>query len=301
MPDVTTYVYAVTIPIYTHKVTYGSKQGDSMNRLDFLKDICPDKTQYPLLLAACRAALTGGFILRDLYGKPHTITMKGEINLVTEADVASETAIVASLQEDTPDIPIMAEESTGDDLKEPEGRIWVVDPLDGTTNFAHGFPIFAVSIALMENGHTTIGVIYCPLQDELFCCRQDGGAWLNGKKIQVTETDFLVQALVATGFPYDIHARLDDVMSQMRAILPKVRDIRRAGAAAVDLAYVACGRLDGFWEMDLKPWDTAAGWLLVEEAGGRVTDFGGKEYSPFTPEILAANPVLHPLLAKQLV
>lgn len=272
-----------------------------MNRLDFLKKQCTDQKRYPQLLAACRAALTAGFILKDLYDKPHTITMKGEINLVTEADVAAETAIVASLQEDAPDIPIMAEESAGDDLKEPEGKIWVVDPLDGTTNFAHGFPIFAVSIALMENKRTTIGVIYCPLQDELFISWQGGGAWLNGKKIQVTQTDFLVQALVATGFPYDIHARLDIVLAQMRAILPKVRDIRRAGAAAVDLAYVACGRLDGFWEMDLKPWDTAAGWLLVEEAGGRVTDFDGKDYSPFYPEILAGNTALHPLLIKQLV
>ncbi len=272
-----------------------------MNRLDFLNKQCTDQKQYQLLLAACRAALTAGFILRDLYGKPHTITMKGEINLVTEADVASETAIVASLQEDAPDIAIMAEESADDDLKEPEGRIWVVDPLDGTTNFAHGFPIFAVSIALVENGRSTIGVIYCPLQDELFCCWQGGGSWLNGKKIRVTETDFLVQALVATGFPYDIHSRLDAVLTQMRSILPKVRDIRRAGAAAVDLAYVACGRLDGFWEMDLKPWDTAAGWLLVEEAGGRVTDFGGKDYSPFVPEILASNAALHSLFVKQLV
>jgi myo-inositol-1(or 4)-monophosphatase len=272
-----------------------------MNRLDFLNRQCTDEEQCRLILAACRAALTAGFILKDLYDKPHTITMKGEINLVTEADIAAETAIVASLQEDAPDIPIMAEESAEESPEEPEGPIWVVDPLDGTTNFAHGFPIFAVSVALMENGRSTIGAIYCPLQDELFCCWQGGGAWLNGKKIRVTETDFLVQALVATGFPYDIHARLDDVLSQMRAILPKVRDIRRAGAAAVDLAYVACGRLDGFWEMDLKPWDTAAGWLLVEEAGGRVTDFSGKDYSPFFPEILAGNAALHPLLVKQLV
>lgn len=271
-----------------------------MNRLDFLNRQCTDEKQCRLILAACRAALTAGLILKDLYDKPHTITMKGEINLVTEADIAAETAIVASLQEDAPDIPIMAEESAEESPQEPKGPIWVVDPLDGTTNFAHGFPIFAVSIALMENGRTTIGVIYCPLQDELFCCWQDGGAWLNGKAIRVTETDFLVQALVATGFPYDIHARLDDVLSQMRAILPKVRDIRRAGAAAVDLAYVACGRLDGFWEMDLKPWDTAAGWLLVEEAGGQVTDFTGKDYSPFYPEVLASNKTLHPLLVDQL-
>ncbi len=271
-----------------------------MNRLDFLTNQCSDPELTPILLAAGRAALTAGSILMELYNRPHTITMKGEINLVTEADVAAETAIIASLQEDAPNIAIMAEESAGDNPKQPKGRIWVIDPLDGTTNYAHGFPIFAVSIALMENGTTLAGIIYCPLQDELFCCWRGGGSWLNNKKIQVTDTDFLVQALIATGFPYDIHAKLDLVMGQMRTILPKVRDIRRAGAAAVDLAYVACGRLDGFWEMDLKPWDTAAGWLLVEEAGGKVTDFAGKPYSPFYPEILAANSALHPLLREHL-
>ena len=271
-----------------------------MNRIDYLKTQCTDPELAGLLMAAGRAALIAGFILKELYNKPHTITMKGEINLVTEADTAAEIAIIASLQEDAPHIAIMAEESAGENPTEQPGQTWVIDPLDGTTNFAHGFPLFAVSIALLEKDRVKIGVIYCPMQDELFCCWQNGGSWLNGKKIQVTDTEFLIQALVATGFPYDIHARLDDVMNQMRTILPKVRDIRRAGAAAVDLAYVACGRLDGFWEMDLKPWDTAAGWLLVEEAGGKVTDFAGKAYSPFFPEILASNMPLHPLLSKQL-
>lgn len=272
-----------------------------MQRLDFIQQQCTDTLQGKYLLAACRAAVTAGYILTELYNKPHTITMKGEINLVTEADIAAEASIIASLQEDAPTMTILAEESTGENPEKPQGPTWIIDPLDGTTNFAHGFPIFAVSIALMENNKITLGVIYCPLQDELFWCWKGGGAWLNTNKIQVTDTDFLVQALVATGFPYDIHAKLGEVLDQMQAILPKVRDIRRAGAAAVDLAYVACGRLDGFWEMDLKPWDTAAGWLLVEEAGGKVTDFAGKPYTPFIPEILATNTSLHPLLSKQLV
>ncbi len=271
-----------------------------MHRLDDLKQHCSDPELLPLLIAANRAALIAGSILKELYNQPHTITMKGEINLVTEADIAAEAAIIASLQEDAPYIEVMAEESAGENPTQPQGKAWIIDPLDGTTNFAHGFPLFAVSIALMENGRSIIGIIYCPLQDELFCCWQNGGSWLNGKRIRVTTTDFLVQALVATGFPYDIHARLDDVMDQLYALVPKVRDIRRAGAAAVDLAYVACGRLDGFWEMDLKPWDTAAGWLLVEEAGGKVTDFAGNQYSPFCPQILASNMALHHLLCKQL-
>ncbi|HBI16219.1 MAG TPA: inositol monophosphatase [Desulfobulbaceae bacterium] len=266
-----------------------------MQRIDKAIKNCPAPELRPLLLAASRAAVTAGFIIRELYPRPHTIRMKGEIDLVTEADVASESAIIASLAEDAPGIAIMAEESyLGEAVAEQ--RAWIIDPLDGTTNFAHGIPVFAVSIGLLDQGQPLAGVIYCPMQDELFCASRGGGAWLNDQRIQVTATDFLVQALVATGFPYDIHKYVDQVLAQTRSVLPKVRDIRRMGAAAVDLAYVACGRLDGFWEFALKPWDTAAGWLLVEEAGGRVTGFGGQPYSPFRGEILASNSRLHPLL-----
>ncbi len=269
---------------------------DKMNRIETIVNHCKDTELSTQLRAACRAALVGGSIIHKLYNTPHTIEMKGIINLVTEADVASESAVIASLNEDAPGIDIMAEESAGDDLQAPTGSVWVIDPLDGTTNFAHGFPFFAVSIALLKDGVPQIGVVYCPMQDEMFAACRGNGAWLNGTPIRTTDTKFLVEALVATGFPYDIHKNLDAVLGQIRAILPKVRDIRRAGAAAVDLAYVACGRLDGFWEMDLQPWDTAAGWLLVTESGGVVSDFSGQAYSPFTPEILAANSPLHPLL-----
>lgn len=257
---------------------------------------CPSDELKTLLSAAAKAALTAGVIVKELYDRPHTIRMKGEIDLVTEADVAAETAIIASLKEDIGDIAFMAEESFDESTEPDTGRTWVIDPLDGTTNFAHGIPIFAVSIALMENLQPKLGAIYCPMQDELYLCSQGGGAWLNDKKISVTDTEFLVQSLVATGFPYDIHTHLPTIINQTSAVLPKVRDIRRCGAAAVDLAYVACGRLDGFWEMDLKPWDTAAGFLLVEEAGGMVSDFFGKQYSPFKKEILASNGKIHQLL-----
>ena len=271
-----------------------------MNRLDTITSQCDNRDMARFIEAAGRAALTGGSIIRNLYSKPHTIEMKGAINLVTEADVASETAIVASLEEDLPGIEILAEESADEHPVQPQGRSWLIDPLDGTTNFAHGFPFFATSIALVENGVPEVGVVYCPMQDELFCACRGSGAWLNGDRIRVTDTRFPVEALVATGFPYDINARLDTVLRQLRSVLPRVRDIRRAGAAAIDLAYVACGRMDGFWEMDLKPWDTAAGWLLVEEAGGRVTDFAGNTYSAFTPEILASNETLHDKLIDML-
>jgi myo-inositol-1(or 4)-monophosphatase len=267
-----------------------------MNRLARLIEGCSSNELKKYAEAAGRAALTAGGIIRELYRKPHDIRMKGDIDLVTEADIAAETAIVASLNEDAPGMRILAEESHSEEEGTDRGTLWVIDPLDGTTNFAHGIPIFAVSIALMENGQPRIGIVYCPMQDELFCAGLGAGAWLNGEPISVTETDFLLQSLLATGFPYDIHTYLSDITRRIKTILPKVRDIRRMGAAAVDLAYVACGRLDGFWEYGLKPWDTAAGCLLVEEAGGRVTDFMGQPFSPFKKEILASNGRLHPLL-----
>lgn len=266
-----------------------------MHRLDNVLSNCPSAELRPLLRAAAKAALTAGTIIRDLYARPHTIRMKGEIDLVTEADVASESAIIASLAEDTPVIAVMAEESFQGETDQA-ARTWIVDPLDGTTNFAHGIPIFAVSIGLLDQGVPLLGAIFCPMQDELFLASRGGGAWLNDQRITVTDTDFLVQALVATGFPYDIRKHLDQVIAQTESVLPLVRDIRRMGAAAVDLAYVACGRLDGFWESALKPWDTAAGWLLVEEAGGRVSNFSGQPYTPFRGEILASNGRLHSLL-----
>lgn len=267
-----------------------------MNRIARLIEACSSNELKTYCEAAGRAALTAGGIIRQLYEKPHTIEMKGEIDLVTEADIAAETAIVASLNDDAPGIKILAEESYNDQKNADMGTVWVIDPLDGTTNFAHGIPVFAVSIALLENGQPKVGMIYCPMQDELFCTGLGAGAWMNDKQIEVTDTDFLLQSLVATGFPYDIHKYLADVTRRMQTILPKVRDIRRMGAAAVDLAYVACGRLDGFWEVALKPWDTAAGCLLVEEAGGRVSDFMGQPFSPFKKEILASNGRLHSLL-----
>ena len=267
-----------------------------MNRIAKLIETISSNELKTFCEAAGRAALTAGSIIRELYEKPHEIEMKGDIDLVTEADIAAETAIVASLNEDAPEIKILAEESYNDQKDTDRGKVWVIDPLDGTTNFAHGIPIFAVSIALLENEQPRLGVIYCPMQDELFCAGLNSGAWMNNEPISVTDTDFLLQSLVATGFPYDIYSHLPGLVNRIKIVLPKVRDIRRLGAAAVDLAYTACGRLDGFWEVGLKPWDTAAGCLLVQEAGGKVSDFMGQPFSPFKQEILASNGRLHPLL-----
>lgn len=250
-----------------------------------------------IVRTAAAAALEAGAIIRGLYEKPHQIRMKGEIDLVTEADLASENSILAALSRSFPTVPVLAEESSADYRQIPPGPVWVVDPLDGTTNFAHGFPVFAVSVAYSVDRVTLAGAVYCPMQDELFLGWRGGGAWLNGRRLAVSGRARLVEALVGTGFPYAIRENLETVLRQVRQVLPRVRDLRRAGAAAVDLAYVACGRLDGFWERELKPWDTAAGSLLVEEAGGRVSTFAGQAWDPYFPEILASNSLLHQELA----
>lgn len=267
-----------------------------MDRLNACIASGADKQLDRILQAACRAALLSGRIIRDRYGKPHQIRHKGSIDLVTEADLASEKAIVDSLLQDLPDIPIMAEESRNEYSDGMRGPTWVIDPLDGTTNFAHGFPYFGVSIGYAVDGIPQAGVIYCPLQDELFCACRGKGAWLNGSRLGVSAAADLQHALVATGFPYDVHGTLPQVIDTLRRVLPAVQDVRRAGAAALDLAYVACGRLDGFWEMNLKPWDTAAGVLLVEEAGGAVSAFSGGRFSLFRPEVVASNGLIHQAL-----
>ena len=175
----------------------------------------------------------------------------------------------------------------------PDGPIWIVDPLDGTTNFAHNFPWFAVSVGLWEKGRSKVGAIYSPAVDEFFCAAQGQGAWLNGESIKVSSAISLNESLLATGFPYDVHENSKPVVSTLEAFLVRSQGLRRAGAAALDLAYIACGRLDGFWEIKLKPWDTTAGMLLVEEAGGRLTDFQGEAYTPFLKQILASNGHVH--------
>lgn len=257
---------------------------------------CTNAETQQLLQIASDTALAAGVLIKQRYNHPHEIRKKGLINLVTETDIAAETLIIERLQRETPELPVMAEESAESLAMRGQSTYWVVDPLDGTTNFAHGIPHFAVSIALLENEQARVAAIYQPMLDELFCASVDGGAWLNDCRLHVTKTDQLINALVATGFPYDIEHTLPQVIDQLGRVLPAVRDIRRAGAAALDLAYVACGRLDGFYEINLQPWDTAAGWLLVTEAGGRLSDFSGAPYSPFVPQTLASNGSIHAAL-----
>lgn len=261
---------------------------------------CKDPVLGEILRTAARAALAGGSVLRELYDKPHRITHKGTIDLVTEADVAAEQTVLGILREAGGGIGFLAEESYSSYATLPQGPVWVIDPLDGTTNFAHDFPFFAVSIAYAEGTTSKVGVVYAPMQDELFCACLGGGAWLNGLPIRVSGVSALQDSLLGTGFPYAIAQEVEGVMAALTRLLTRCQGVRRTGAAAVDLAYLACGRTDGFWEINLKPWDTAAAMLLVSEAGGKLTTYNGKEYTPYVPEVVASNGKIHAELVGQL-
>lgn len=247
------------------------------------------------LEVAIETAREAGKILREEFDRPAQISYKGDVDLVTQADKRSEEAIVARLAKYFPAHSVAAEEGTGHEgLSEFR---WHVDPLDGTTNFAHGYPCFSVSIALAQRGALLVAVVYNPFYDELFAAARGGGATLNGKRIFVSKTDSLATSLLCTGFP--VHKRLANPnIHYYWDFTLRSHGVRRDGSAALDLASVAAGRFDGFWEFGLKPWDTAAGVLLVEEAGGRVSDFAGEPYQLGGPMILATNGVMHEEMRK---
>jgi myo-inositol-1(or 4)-monophosphatase len=243
------------------------------------------------LSVAIEAALAGGSILRSYYGGAFRIDFKGELDLVTQADTESEAAVLAILRARMPDVSILAEESGVSDRD--EARRFVVDPLDGTTNFAHAYPMFAVSIGYEEEGRVRAGVVYDPIREELFTAELGRGAFLNGTKLEVSTTDSVPRALLVTGFPYDLKDDLEGNLRLFKRFMGVARAIRRDGSAALDLAYVACGRFDGFWEEKLGPWDTAAGALLVQEAGGQVTDLRGGPFHYTQKGVLASNGRIH--------
>lgn len=243
------------------------------------------------LEVAINAAKEAGKILISLFGEVTHIVKKGEIDLVTEADIRSEKKILEIIVKNFPSDNILAEE-TGNNNKGSGNRVWIVDPLDGTTNFAHGFPFFAISIALEIENKVVMGVVHVPYLKEIFHAIQGQGAFLNNKPIHVSHTRKLGEALLATGFPYDIHKRSEGVLALFRKMILIAQGVRRAGAAAIDLCYVAAGRLDGFWEEFLKPWDTAAGALIVEEAGGKLSTYDRQPYNPYEKTILASNPFI---------
>lgn len=270
-----------------------------MDRISRCTKHCRRKTA-PVLKTAAETAIKAGETIKGFYGRAFTIRQKDEIDLVTEADLAAEELILAALRPAFPDASFLAEESSNDASILPQGPTWIIDPLDGTTNFAHGFPWFCVSIAYAEDGEIKAGVIYAPMLDELFIACRGCGAFINGFPMSVSQTPSLQSSLLATGFPYAIKEHCASVMATLAAVLPHVQGIRRAGSAALDLAYVACGRLDGFWEIMLKPWDTAAGLLMVQEAGGTVSDFCGRDYILGMAEITASNGALHTALLEKL-
>jgi len=245
------------------------------------------------LSVAVEVAHEAGALLRERFGHVQRVTFKGEVNPVTEADTEAEALILARLREAFPDHRILAEEGGGDEWREPGPPIWLVDPLDGTNNFAHGFPHIAVSLALVDGGSPVVGVIYDPLRDETFAARAGGGATLNGEPVRVSQVRRLADAFLATGFPYDRRTAPDNNVARLDHFLRRSQGVRRAGTASLDLAYVACGRFDGFWEIRLKPWDVAAGVLLVREAGGRATDFAGTPDCLSGEEIVASNGLIH--------
>jgi myo-inositol-1(or 4)-monophosphatase len=242
------------------------------------------------LEVAVEAALEAGGILLSEFAHPAKISYKGEVDIVTQADRKSEEAIVTRLRSHFPKHAIVAEEGSG---FESDSRYrWHVDPLDGTTNFAHGYPCFAVSIGLEEDGELIAGVIYQPVTGELFTAAKGEGAYLNRKQIHVSKIERLATSLLATGFPSVKRARNPNIHYYWDFTL-RSHGVRRDGSAALDLASVACGRFDGFWEFGLHSWDTAAGTLLVREAGGLVTVFSGQPYRPGDHEMLASNGRIH--------
>jgi len=252
----------------------------------------------PILDVAIEAAHAGGAILLENYGKLHAsqISLKGAGDWVTDCDHASEQKIIEIIRTHFPDHSIHAEESGSDSIQSDSE--WFIDPLDGTANFVQGIPFFSVSLALVQDEKIQVGVVYDPLHNELFHAVHGQGAWLNQNPIHVSEKNDLSKAMLTTGFPWRSKSYLDEYVKSFKAIFMPVAGARRMGSAALDLSYTACGRFDGFWEMQLKPWDIGAGILILQEAGGVVSDFkGGADYFK-TGNLIAANPSIHAQLTE---
>jgi myo-inositol-1(or 4)-monophosphatase len=246
-----------------------------------------------LLALAVDLARRAGAIQRSRYETTLEIATKsGPIDLVTEVDRACEALVVTALEKERPGDAVLAEEGGGLDHPGALWR-WVIDPLDGTTNYAHGYPRFCVSIGVEKDGERELAVVYDPLLDELYHAVRGGGAFRNGRPIRVSGETRLDRSLLATGFAYDARESAEDNLDHFRAFLKQVRALRRDGSAALDLCYVACGRLQGYWELKLKPWDVAAGALLVEEAGGRFSDFAGAAGARSGRQVVASNGRIH--------
>ncbi len=251
----------------------------------------------PIETARAAARLAGRIQMEGL-NKPLEIDHKGRYDLVTDVDRRSEQAIINTLAEAFPEVGILAEEEVRTATE--ANQVWIVDPLDGTTNYASGYPAFCVSIALRRAGEIVLGVVYEPVRNELFEAIRGQGARLNGSAVKVSNTRELSQSLLATGFPYDRCEQPETNLDRFCAMTMRTRGVRRGGSAALDLCYTACGRLDGYWEIRLNPWDISAGALIVSEAGGKVTSISGDRYDWSGMDTLASNGLLHGKLTDSL-
>jgi len=237
------------------------------------------------------AAYSGARILRDHFGHISQINHKGDFNLVTEADTGSERQIIKTIREAFPDHAILAEESGA--AKGSRNYQWIIDPLDGTTNFAHQLPIFTISIALAIEDEIVLGLVLNPMDGELYSAISGQGAQLNDNRIQVSSTASVKESLLVTGFPYNFSEVIEPIMKRFSVCQNASQGVRRLGSAALDICYVACGRFDGFWEQNLNPWDTAAGAVIAAEAGALITNFSNKPFSVYQNEILVTNGKIH--------
>lgn len=254
--------------------------------------LCAFVVNFNMLNFAIETARDAGQLLLEKYDRKIKVSKKGDINLVTEADIASEGLIIERIKSHHPKHSILAEES-GDAVVTGDSKWkWIIDPLDGTTNYAHGYPCFCVTIALEHEGEIVIAATYDPTRDEMFAAEHGHGASLNNKPIRVSATEQLSESLIVTGFPYDFKSR-PNFARYLTEFLLNSRGVRRDGSAAIDMAYVACGRFDGFWEEGLNPWDMAAGVLLIEEAGGQISGYDGSKFSIYSPPIVASNGLIH--------
>ncbi|MCG6909065.1 MAG: inositol monophosphatase [Deltaproteobacteria bacterium] len=249
------------------------------------------------------AAFNGGRVLRSYVGKDPGVRKKGAIDLVTRADTDSEKVIIETILERFPGHAVLAEESglrqanretvQADSRQNGDGCRWIIDPLDGTTNFAHGLGIFSISIAFERDGEIMIGIVLNPISGELFSAVAGEGAFLNDRPISVSAETRLSDSLLATGFPYNLPEVMPELQARLKACMSRAQGIRRLGSAALDLCYLACGRFEGFWEQNLHPWDTAAGVCIAREAGAVVTDFSNRQFTIDKKEILATNSRIH--------
>jgi myo-inositol-1(or 4)-monophosphatase len=244
------------------------------------------------LETAFTAAHKAGKIIKDNFRKQKEISYKGKINLVTNIDKKAEETILKIIKKAFPNHNILAEESRHS-YNPKEEFCWIIDPLDGTTNYVHQFPFVSVSIALQRNGESVLGVVYNPILEELFYSEIKKGSFKNGNQIYVSKTFEIGKAFLVTGFPYNMESENRNNIANFSKMIKRCRGIRRLGSAAIDLCYVAAGIYDGFWELGLMPWDTAAGILIVEQAGGKITKFDGSAYSVFDKEIVATNGYVH--------